>query len=483
LWSTNALLGALTSALPITLVLEGALSPALVVATLTFCLLATGWFALGPALRHSRADVLSDLKPQAGEDLVERRRRFLPRNPLVVGQVALSLSLLIAAGLFVRMAQTALVIDFGFQADDTVVAEVDSRLAGYSVPQSLDLYADIERRLSALPGVQAASVAAIVPLGFVNVSQSVRRAGINVADGSNPQTPEEGHAFGAPWNAVSGGYFVAMGVPVLQGRTFTDVESFGAGARKVAVVDEALARKLWPDGGALGQRIEFARGNRPASDPVPTMEIVGVVGSTRRELFDDELPGAVYVPFAQGAMGNAHFHVRPVVAQPALADAVRREIRAAAPSLPIFSARTFGSHIGNSIEYWTLRLSAGLFGAFGAFAMLVALVGIYGVMSYAVARRTREIGIRMAVGATAGSVKRMIVHEGLTLTLLGVGVGWALGLGTGRLLASVFVDLAPFDPLTFTLVPVGFVIAALVAAWIPARRATLVNPIAALRAE
>jgi predicted permease len=484
LTSTDAIVGAFAAALPISIVLEGALSPALVVATAIFCLLATVWFALGPALRHSRAEILSDLKPQAGEDVPDRRRRFLPHNPLLVAQVALSLALLIAAGLFVRMAQTALQMDFGFRADDTVLAEVDGRLAGYTTPQTLATFSTVEQRLAALPGVQSSSVGALVPLGLINISRSIRRAGLNVPPGAKPETPEAGRAFNAPWNAVSGSYFTAMGVPLLQGRTFTDVESYNPDAPPVAIIDETLARKLWPHGGALGQHVE---GIDRDDDSTPTRqqpyEVIGIVGSTHRELFEKELPGGMFVPFARGEMGNAYFHVRPERPQADLADAVRREIRAAAAGLPIFSAKTYALHVGASPEYWAIRLTAGLFGGFGALAVLVALVGIYGVMSYAVARRTREIGIRIAIGATTGSVRRMILGEGVSLTLLGVAIGWILGIGVGRLLASIFVDLSPFDPLTFILTPAGFIAAAIIAAWLPARRATKLNPVSALRAE
>lgn len=486
LFATNTLVNALAAALPISFVLEGALSPALAVATLLFCGLATISFALGPALRYSRADVLADLKPQAGEDVAERRRRLMPRNPLQVAQVALSIALLISAGLWVQMTYTALAVDFGFRADHTVLAEVDSRLGGYSIPQTIDLYAIIERRLAGLPGVEAASVGALVPHGMVSVSRSVRRAGINVPDDARPQRPEEGQAFDVPWNAVSGAYFTTMGVALRQGRTFSDVESYQAGGRNVAIIDEALASRLWPIGNAIGERVEFVDRGRAGHEPPASFDVVGVVGSTHRELFEDEMRGAIYVPFAQGATASAHFHVRPRTAPttPAvLTDAVRGEIRSAAPGLPLFSTRTFGAHVDSSPEYWTLQVTAALFGAFGGLAMVVAMVGIYAVMSYAVARRTREIGIRMAVGAMPSTVKRMILREGLTLTLMGVGIGLVLGVGVGRMMASMFVDLSAFDPVTFTVVPAGFVAAALVAAWLPARRATQVNPVTALRSD
>ncbi|HUE89786.1 MAG TPA: ABC transporter permease [Vicinamibacterales bacterium] len=480
-YALDGLVAAFAGALPISIVLDSSMSPALVVATLGFCLLATIWFALGPALRHSRPEILPDLKPQAGEDLPERRRRFMPRHPLLVAQVSLSLALLVAAGLFVRMAQTALSVDFGFRADDTVLAEVDGRLGGYSPSQSLGLFAAVERRLATLPGVTSASVGALVPMGMVNINEAVRRAGINLPDGARPQTPEEGRAFSVPWNAVSGGYFDAMGIPLLRGRTFTESESFINGARRVVVMDEALARQLWPSEDALGQLVEFVT-DEPDAEPTP-MEVVGVVRSTRRQLFEKDFTGSVYVPFAQGARSNAYFHVRPALGRADFTDAIRREIREVAPNLPLFSAQTFASHMDNALEYWALQLTAALFAAFGGLAMLVALVGIYGVMSYAVVRRTREIGIRIAVGATNDRVKRMIVGEGLIVTLIGVSIGLLLGVGVGQVLASIFVDVSAFDVFVFTLVPLSFLAAALLASWLPARRATRVNPMTALRTD
>jgi hypothetical protein len=282
---------------------------------------------------------------------------------------------------------------------------------------------------------------------------------------------------------VSGGYFSAMGVPLLRGRTFTEVESFGQDARPVAILDDALARRLWPEGDAVGQYVQFAPERNAPREPSMALEVVGIVGSTRRDLFDREFPGGVYVPFAQEVMGNAFFHVRPTTAAALPTDTVRRTVKAAAPALPLLTVRSFADHIATSVEYWALRMAIILFGLFGGLAMAVALVGIYGVMSHAVERRTREIGVRLAVGATVGAVRRMILVESLWLTLAGVGIGWVLGIGVGRVLASTFVDVSAFDVVIFSIVPAGFVAAALAAAWTPARRATEVDPITALRVE
>ncbi len=478
------LMSAVRTLLPITITLDGQVSTPLMAATAVFCLVATLAFALGPALKHSRADIVNDLKAQTGDDPSPRRWRWMPRNPLVAAQVALSLSLLIAAGLFLRMALGAAFVDLGYRADDTVIAEVDSRMAGFDEARSLDLYAHVEERLARLPGVQTASIGALVPMGVRSTSRPVRRAGVQPAPGSEPTTPEAGRRFYAPWNAIGAGYFEAMGVPLLQGRPFTQTETFGRGAPAVVIIDETLALRLWPAGDALGQRVQWAPDDTERNRmSTTTMEVVGIVRATQRELFENIPRGAVYVPFAQGFTSNVWFHVKPIAASPDLVERVRREIRDAAPGLPLFSVTTFAAHVDSSAEYWGLTLMALMFGSFGGLALLVALVGIYGVTAYTVSRRTREIGVRIAVGARPGAVLGLIVRESLTTTLAGIAAGLILGIGVGRVMASMFVDLAGFDVWTFALTPVGFVLAALAATWVPARRATAVNPLNALRSE
>ncbi len=480
-WSTTLLVGSLGAILPVTIFFKASASPALIVATLFFCTLATAFFALGPALRLSRADVTADLKQQVGDDSVgQKRSRFLPRHPLVVAQVALSLGLLIAAGLFVRMAQTAAGVDMGFHADDTVVAEVDGSLAGFDEARSLELYHRLEERLGALPGVKSASIGAIVPFGFISIGQSLERPG---------QEP-----VAADWNAVGADYFESMGIPLRSGRPFTPSETGSKGAPMVAIVDEVVARTLWPGGDALGRQIRFAERDRrstsspdPGQPDNPSLLVVGVVAAKRSDLFEKVPSGAVYVPFAQGFMSNAHLHVRPALetdaAAQALIDAVRRELGATAPGLPVFKVRTFRQHKAASAEFWMLRTSATLFSVFGGLAMLVAVVGIYGSKAYAVSRRTREIGVRMALGALPPSIHAMILREGMRTTLAGVSLGLLLGVGVGRVLQGVFVEVRAFDPVAFSIAPAVLCAAALLACWIPARRATRIAPMAALRTE
>ncbi len=504
IWASDLLVASLSARLPITIVLNSTAAPMILAATVGFCLLATLFFSLGPALQLSGGDVITDLKLSGGDDARTVRRRWLPRHPLVVAQIALSLALLIAAGLFLRMAGKAVTGDNGFRADHTIVAEVDSGLGGYNESQSLDLYRAVNERLAALPGVKHASIGSLVPYGMINISREVRRAGVTPAAGDKPATAAEGLSFSARWNAVGPEYFAAMGLRQLRGRAFTAAESGHKGAPEVVVVDEALARKLWPDGDALGQRIQWvernparARPERTADKPgapataaanePKTAEIVGIVTATKSDFFEKEFRGAIYVPFAQGFSSNAHFHVRPAVensaAAIALVEPIRRTLREAAPGLPVFNVRPFKVHLTESTEFWMLRIGSTLFVVFALLAMVVAVVGIYGVKSYSVSRRTREIGIRMALGAIPGQVHGMILREGISMTLSGVGLGLLLGLGVGRLLSTILVDADAFDPLAFGVSALAFAAAAAIACWLPARRATKVNPMIALRAE
>ncbi|HVU24030.1 MAG TPA: ADOP family duplicated permease [Opitutus sp.] len=504
IWSAGLLVRSLTALLPVTMFFRGAANPAIFGATLAFCLFATLFFALGPALKLTRADVIGDLKEQAGEDVV-RRRRWLPRNPLVVLQIALSLALLTAAGLFIRGALKAGSVETGFQTGHTIIAEVDASLGGYSQAQSLQLYNAINDHLAALPGVAASSIGSVVPFGFVSMSRPVQRAGITLGPDAHPSTAAEGLAYTARWNSIGTGYFSAMGLSLLRGRNFTTAETDHTGAPSVAVIDEVLAKKLFPDGDALGQRIQWADRNAPRAksgstgnmgssddiarraDESQPIEIVGIVPATRWELFEKEPGGAIYVPFAQGFQSNAFFHVRTAGGSPesdrAMLDAIRHAIHAAAPGVPLFNIKPFATHINSSVQLWTVRAGAAMFGVFGGLALVLAVVGLYGVKAYSVSRRTREIGIRMALGAEPGAVQRLILREGATMTLAGIALGLLLGLGVGQACAGLLYRVDALDPYAFTLAPLVLAAAALAACWLPARRATKIEPIRALRAE
>jgi predicted permease len=506
-WSAGLLMDSLAAFMPVSLFFAGTANPSIIAATLGFSVLSTLFFALGPALKLSRGDVITDLKEQAGEDTVSHRPRWLPRNPLVVAQIALSLGLLTCAGLFVRGAFKAGGAEIGISADHTLLVEADASLGGYNEANSRQLYLQINRQLAALPGVQSASIGSTVPFGMISLNRGIQRAGFNLDKDAKPANAAEGLAYDSRWNSVGADYFATLGLPILRGRAFTAAETDSSGAPAVAIISETLAKNLWPDGSALGQHIQFAdrdaaraprkgdSGGVTISDEVAakledakTIEIVGIVPDIQTRLFGGKnRESAIYVPFAQGFQSNVQFHVRTVANTPAVAaaliDAVRREVREAAPGVPVFKVRTFRQHLDASIDLWITRIGATLFSTFGGLALVLAVVGLYGVKAYSVARRTREIGIRMALGAEPGAVQRMILREGLVMTLTGAALGLLLAFGLGLLCASMLYEVSPMDPLAFTLAPAVLFVTAMVACWLPARKATRVNPLTALRSE
>jgi hypothetical protein len=260
-------------------------------------------------------------------------------------------------------------------------------------------------------------------------------------------------------------------------------------APTVAIIDEALAKKLWPDGDALGQRIQFSERSVPGSKAVeqasPQLEVVGIVPYTRRSLFEKESNGTLYLPFAGGFQSNVFFHIKfaPGAAPQATADLIRRTVREVDTAIPILGLKTFAQHLEGNIELWIVRAGAALFSIFGGLALGLATVGVYGVKAYSVTRRTREIGIRMALGAQRGTVQWMILREGAVMLVAGIFLGVLLAVGTGKLVGGMLYGVGTLDPLAFTVAPALLAIAALIATWLPARRATSITPMAALRTE
>ncbi len=504
IWSTDLLMSSLSALLPVAIFFSGTVNPSIVAATLGFCTFSTLFFALGPALKLSRTDVITHLKEQAGEDLAPRRR-WLPRNPLVVVQIALSLSLLTCAGLFIRGALKAGNVDLGLKANHTLIVEADASLGGYNETQALQLYQNVSAKLAALPGVQSASIGATVPFGLITIGRSVQRAGLHPDKDAKPANAAEGLSYGANWNGIGADYFSTVGLPVLRGRAFTKAEAESKGGPAVAIIDEVLAKKLWPEGNALGQRIQYPDKDTPLApagesggvhaehtvatraDETQTFEIVGIVPPVRTSLFTKEIGTAIYVPFAQGYQSTVQFHIRTVANAPgaalALIDSVRREFRTAAPGVPVFNVRTFRQHLEASADLWIVRIGAVLFSIFGGLALTLAVVGLYGVKAYSVARRTREIGIRMALGAEPGNVQAMILRDGLIMTLTGAGLGLLLAFALGQLCSSMLYEVSPIDPIAFAVAPIVLVVTAMFACYLPARKATRISPLTALRSE
>jgi putative ABC transport system permease protein len=503
LWSSDLLVASMRKLMPLDIVWLAGPNPAILAATFGFCLIGTLMFALGPALKLSRSAVISDLKEHAGEDVVLRRWKFLPRHPLVVVQIAFSLALVTAAALFIRGAGKAASVDTGLRPGASYVLEVDASLAGYEPARAQELYRNLSDRLAALPGVEHASIASIVPFGMFELSRKVQRAGVHPAPDSKPVTAADGLAFDTPWNSVGADYFSTVGLPVVHGRGFSKAEATQPGS-KVAVIDEVLARKLWPDGDALGQRIQYAAANAPSAESDrghvgrsadlnekekqdETIEIVGIVPPSRHALFEKKPAGGIYLPFARGFQSDASFFVRFHALTPgneaSTADLLRRVVREVDPSLPILSLRTFAQHLDSNLDLWLVRAGAALFSIFGGLALGLAVVGLYGVKAYSVARRTREIGIRMALGAQAGAVLRMIMREGSIMLVSGIVIGLLLSMATAKALSGILYEVSALDPVAFTAAPLILAAAGLIATWLPARRATRVNPLQALRAE
>ena len=489
IWITDVAIAAIASRLSIDFFFSAPAPGALVGATLGFCTLATLFFALGPALTLLRRDLIPDLQQNAGEDAA-RRRRWLPRHPLVVAQIALSLALVIGAGLFARLAASAEAADSGIDANGTLVAEFDASLSGQDRAHSLEILRTVGERLAAVPGVGAVSLSAAAPFSITGNNRSVRRPGTRPAPDAHPATAAAGRAFSVAYDEVGADYFATLGLPLLRGRAFSHLETDHAGAPPVVIIDEALAARLWPGEDPLGRRIEWAPGEKATSagsGPPETAEIVGLARTTHLELWEKDPPGAIYVPFAQGFSSGGFLFVRSArtgtAALAALREPVRRELQVAAPDLPLFKVRTFSEHKEAWIELWAIHRFTVLAMGFSAVAALIAVIGLYGAKAYGVSRRTREIGIRLALGAEPGRVRALILREGLTLGLWGIGLGLLLGAALGRLLGGMLVDIDGFDPIVFGVAGLAVFAAALAASWLPARQATRVSPMTALRTE
>ena len=505
LWSSDLLIASLGRLMPIDMVVLTGPTPALLAATLIFCLAGTLCFGLGPALKLSRAAAIENLKEHSGEDVARRRWRFLPRNPLIVVQFALSLALVTAAALFIRGANKAANIDAGMRGEHLFMIEVDASLAGFDQGRASQIYRTAEERLGALPGVESAAISSTVPFGMMMHSRSVQRAGVGAAPGTKPATPAEGLAFSATWRSISRDYFKTTGIPMLRGRSFTEAEATQPGGPAVAIIDEVLANKLWPDGDALGQRLQLplprnpvAPGSGGASVGISEeakadikegepIEVIGIAQTVRNAVFDNEPGSVAYIPFAREFHSNAFFFVKfaqlPAGAEKGAADLLRKTLNDVQPGLPILSLKTFDQHLEANVELWAVRAGAGLFSVFGVLALGLSAVGLYGVKAYSVARRTREIGIRMALGAQRSAVQSMILREGSAMLAAGLVLGLLLAVATGKIVSSMLYEVSSLDPIAFTVAPIVLAAAGLLATWLPARRATRISPMAALRTE
>jgi len=466
-WTSGALTAWLSSVMPMGIQLVVEPSPRLVLAAAAFAAFSTLCFALGPSWSLSRPAVSADLKGELGA--TERsRRRFGTGSLLVVGQLAVSLALVAAGGLFVRGGINASRAETGFVTERQVLVSMDASLAGYDQARTSGVYRDALARVRALPGIEHAALASIVPFGEFREGRTVH---IKPGD-------EGVHA---DFNIVSADYFAAMGVPVLRGREFSASEEQPGSTSASAIVDRKLAARLFPSSEPLGQQI-LLQGRE--GEQSRTFTIVGIVGEARHDLFDNR-PSHVFVSSGAlfRAMNTLHARVASGVPEAAALGTIRRELQALDPKLPILSARTMAEHRYRSITEWGVRAAATMFATLGALALVLATIGVYGLRAYDVSRRTREIGIRIALGATAGDVGAMVLGEGARTSGIGLAAGALLAAGIGKLASGLLYDVSPFDPVVLSIAAAVLATASMAAAFVPARRAMRVAPLDALRTE
>jgi len=465
---------------------------------LGFAVFATLTFCLGPAVQLLRADVFGELKEGARAAVTGRHRYFSLRHVLVVGQVALSLALLTAAGLFVRGAARAAHAEPGFALDRSLVVGVAPSLTRMETVRVKEFYRRTLERVRATPGIEAATLASVVPFGNLSETRRVRVVGQAVSDeATDNQTGGASVSYGAGGGSDGGNdrngvassfyvvgrdYFKTLRIPVLRGRAFTEAEETDAGGPRVAVLDEPLAKRLFKEGEPLGQRIYLP-------DPVEAerapMEVVGIVAGTRHSMFDI-LPGPhVFVPFGQRYRPTMTIHARVAssgpVAEGAALRAIREQIRGVDATIPIVLSSNMADFRDHGMSAWGVRMGAQMFAAFGIVAAFLALMGVYGVRAYLVARRTREIGIRMALGATRADVLRMMLREGMILVSVGLAIGVVFAFGAGAALRGMVYQVSEYDPVSFIAAAVLLTAASLLACYVPALRATKVAPTEALR--
>ncbi len=472
-WAAGALAGSIESVLPFGVAVGVGVDWRVLLGTLGFCLLGTLFFGLGPAWRMTRGDIVGDLKQQSNPEPRRRRGLPAPRDLLIVGQVALSLALLTVGGLFLRGAVAASSADPGFAFERGLLLETDPSLAGYDEARGRTVYRDLLPRLRALPGVDAVSMASMVPFGAFFESRTVVPVGGGDQGGRS-----------ASFTLVADDYFRALGLSMLRGREFTPAEAEGGSGPAAVIVDETLARALWPDADPLGRVVRLRQGG---GEPGDVLTVVGVAPGRRSQMFDQQPTPHVYLPAGAEYRASMNVHVR--LAEPGRAAAnamlqqVRQAVRGFDARLPILSLRTLEDFRAASAGLWAVQAGAGVFSTFGGLALFLAVVGLYGVKSYAVSRRTREIGLRMALGAGRAGVLWLVLRQGLVMTGAGLLFGVLLSVATARLLAGLLYEVRTFDPLVFALAPMLLAASVLLASYLPARRATRVSPMEALRQE
>jgi predicted permease len=421
-------------------------------------------FGLVPALQATRPSLTRALKDSSEQPLHRRLRIVSTRNALVVSEIALALVLLVGAGLMLRSLANLFAVSSGVDPNRVLTVRMTPP-AGFGRDSLPGYYDTMLERFAALPGVTGAALSDCAPVGGTcNGTVVWLHDRPKIAAGSEPEVGV--HWISPEWPSV-------MRVPVKRGRLFTDADRLGV--RKSVIVNETAARKIWPGEDPVGRPLSVGQGGFWPD----TAYVVGVIGDVRYDGLTAPQTADVYLPYAQSPRARLMLFVRTAGDPMAIIPAVRRTMGELAPGVPLYDIRTMDTRVGDAMSY--ARFSTVLLGLFAAVALVLATMGTYGVISFGVAQRTREIGIRVAIGATRSDVVKLIVGQGAWLVALGALVGLGAALAAARVLGSLLYDVAPSDPVTFVVI-VGLLVASVIgASWIPARRAASVQPTEALR--
>lgn len=437
--------------------------PDAVVFAFTFVLIVMTTILCGlvPTLHTSKPDLVAALKDHT-PTLERGLRKMSLRHALVVAQIALSMVALVSAGLLVRSLREAHQANPGFDPDRVLLASFDPFLSGYDESRGREFYRQLVERVKTLPGVQAATLARRLPLtlsgiAFANV----------VIDGHTPAQAED---MRFNYDTVGPHYFQTMRIPLVQGRDIEERDR--EGTQRVVVINETMAQRYWPRGDALGGRLKVAN---------EWLEIVGIATDVKNRSLSEPPQPFFYLPLLQDYRSNMILVARTRLEPEEMFHAVESEVAAFDPQMPVFDATTLQEHIGVSL--FRQRMAATLLSIFGLLALSLAAIGLYGVMAYTVSRRTRELGIRIAVGATHGSVLKLILGQALFLSAVGITGGVIGALVLTRFLVHLLYGVGPADPVTFAVIPLVLLGVALAAGYVPARRAMKIDPVTALRIE
>ncbi|MEX2270341.1 MAG: ADOP family duplicated permease [Vicinamibacterales bacterium] len=476
-WAARTLLASLRPLLPVAVSLpDVSLDWRVLLGMMAFSLIATLVFSAGPALALTGRVAATDLKRDfsSGGDDGRRRGGLRIGNVLVIGQIALSLLLLASGGLFMMSAIKATMADPGFRLDGGLIVEVDPALAGYDEARGRQAHLALVDRLPTVPGVEAVTIGSGFPFTGFEDSREVARAG--AADAQSTSVD-------AVFTVIGRDYARVLGLPMVGGRDFSAAElTPGAGAR-VAIIDDVLAEKLWPGEDPLGRLIQFLDAEGPeARQPIL---VIGVMPAVNHSLGNPRPYPHVYVPLGhhyESAM-TLQLRVAGHVDEGPMLGTIARVVRDVDGRLPVLGVATWRGHLDAGLNLLIYRAGASVFSAFGGIALLLAVLGVYGVKSYVVSRRTREFGIRIAIGAHPRALLWQVLREGGRITAIGIAIGLVLALGAGQVLQGILYGVSSIEPVVLAAAPLILLAASLLASYIPALRATRVDPTVALRAN